>query len=255
MKKQIVVIGVGEMAGVFARGFLRCGYPVYPILRGTDLTAAAAALPDPELVLVAVGEGDLELTLTQIPQVWRARLALLQNELLPPTWQRHGIDEPTVISVWFEKKQGQDVKVLISSPIYGPLAHCLAAALQSLNIPSHTVSSTQEMLFELVCKNLYIVTTNIAGLVVGGTVSQLWDQHEQLVRNIANEALAIQQWLTQSELPRASLIDGMLKAFAGDPDHRCMGRSAPARLERAIAQATAANLDVPTLKKVAASAR
>ena len=70
---------------------------------------------------------------------------------------------------------------------------------------------------------------------------------------IADEALAIQQWLTQSELPREPLIDGMLKAFAGDPDHRCMGRSAPARLERAIHQAATANLNVPTLKKVAAS--
>ncbi len=255
MKKQIVIIGVGEMAGVFARGFLRCGYPVYPILRETDLAAAADALPDPELVLVAVGESDLDLTLSQIPPVWSTRLALLQNELLPPAWQRHGIDEPTVISVWFEKKRGQDVKVLISSPIHGPLAHCLSTALQSLGIPNHTVSSAQEMLFELVCKNLYIVTTNIAGLVVGGTVSELWSQHEQLTRDIADEALAIQQWLTQSELPREPLIDGMLKAFAGDPDHRCMGRSAPARLERAIHQAATANLNVPTLKKVAASIR
>lgn len=252
-QREIVVIGIGEMAGVFARGLLRSGYPLHPILRDTDMEATARGLPEPLLVLVAVGEKDLELTLANIPAPWRNRLVLLQNELLPQTWQRHNIDQPTTISVWFEKKRGQDVKVLISSPTHGAHAPLLAEALQRILIPCHVVTTEQEMLLELVRKNLYIVTTNIAGLEVGGTVATLWDRHESLARNIAHEVLDIQQWLVQRELPRARLIEGMLEAFAGDPDHLCMGRSAPARLARAIDQATAANLTLPTIKRIAAS--
>ena len=45
----------------------------------------------------------------------------------------------------------------------------------------------------------------------------------------------------------------MLTAFEGDPEHNCMGRSAPARLARAIRQADAAGLDVPRLREIAAS--
>lgn len=30
MNKAVVIIGIGELGRVFARGFLRLGYPVYP---------------------------------------------------------------------------------------------------------------------------------------------------------------------------------------------------------------------------------
>src|SRR5512143_501692 len=106
MKEPVVVIGIGEMAGVFTRGFLKCGYPVFPLLRGDDMNAEARALVTPALVLVSVGENDLHPVLEQIPQAWRDRLGLLQNELLPRDWLAHQLINPTVISVWFEKKKG-----------------------------------------------------------------------------------------------------------------------------------------------------
>jgi len=43
----------------------------------------------------------------------------------------------------------------------------------------------------------------------------------------------------------------MLQAFDGDPDHGCMGRSAPARLARALQQANEAGLAVPKLRQIA----
>ena len=42
----------------------------------------------------------------------------------------------------------------------------------------------------------------------------------------------------------------MLEAFEGDPEHNCMGRSAPARLARALSQADAAALPVETLREI-----
>lgn len=253
MRKPVVIIGIGEMAGVFARGFLRCGHPVYPITREMDMAEEARQIPAPELVLVAVAENDLEQTLARLPLQWRDRLALLQNELLPAAWQAHGLTHPTVISVWFEKKRGQDAKVLIPSPAYGPHAQRLAEALEALAIPCRTITTADEMLYELVRKNVYIVTTNVAGLEVGGTVAELWRQHEPLAREVANDVIDIQQWLLQRELPRGRLIEGMLEAFGGDPEHKCMGRSAPARLKRALQQAEGAGLTVAALKRIAAS--
>lgn len=253
MRKPVAIIGIGEMAGVFARGFLRCGHPVYPITRGMAIAEEVQQVPEPALVLVAVAENDLDQILAQIPESWRDRLALLQNELLPQAWQGHGLADPTVISAWFEKKRGQDVKVLIPSPIHGPRAQLLADALSSLAIPCYIVATAEEMLYELVRKNLYIITTNVAGLEAGGTVSELWNRHESLAREVASDVLNLQQRLVQQELPRARLIEGMLEAFAGDPDHKCMGRSAPARLERALKQASAAGLTTPALKRIAAN--
>jgi len=43
----------------------------------------------------------------------------------------------------------------------------------------------------------------------------------------------------------------MVNAFNGDPEHGCMGRSAPARLERALMLADEHGLDLPGLKQIA----
>lgn len=249
-KTPMVVIGLGEMGSVFARGLLRLGHPVYPVVRDTDIQALAAELPSPEMVLVAVGEAELQPILPEVPNAWRERLALLQNELLPDDYA--DLPNPTVISVWFEKKKGQDVKVLIPSPVFGPRARLLIDALATLEIPAREVADAETMAFELVLKNLYILTTNIAGLRTGGTVSALWQQHEDLARAVASEVIDIQEGLTGRRFDREALIAGMLEAFEGDPAHQCMGRSAPARLQRALAHADRLGLEVPTLRQIAA---
>lgn len=252
MKDPIVIIGIGEVGGVFARGFLRSGHPVYPVTRDMEMADEAKRIPEPALALLAVAEKDLHPALERIPGPWRERLGLLQNELLPRDWERHGIAAPTVVSVWFEKKKGQDAKVLVPSPIYGPHAGLLHTALHAVEIPGAMLRNEDELLFELVRKNLYILTTNIAGLVVGGTVDTLWKEHEALAREVFADALALQEHLTGRRFDAASLLDAVLAGFAGDPAHKCMGRSAPARLERALALADEAGLAVPALRRIAA---
>lgn len=250
MHEPAVVIGIGELGSVFARGLLRCGHPVYPITRGMDMARAAAEMPQPRLVLVAVAEDDLHATLAAIPPAWRDRLCLLQNELLPRDWQTHDIADPTVIAVWFEKKKGMDSKVLLPSPTAGPHAATISDALTAVGIPARTLASNDDLLYELVRKNVYILTINIAGLVTGGTVSELWRDHEGFARAVAGEVIDIQEWLSGETFVRARLLDGMLEAFAADPEHKCMGRTAPARLQRALAHADAAGLAVPELRAI-----
>ncbi|MGB0722385.1 MAG: hypothetical protein ACPGU7_08305 [Gammaproteobacteria bacterium] len=250
MKAPIVVIGIGEMGSVFARGFLRGGHPVYPVTRGEDMTALAHELPEPELALLAVAESDLHPGLEAIPEAWRSRLGLLQNELLPRDWEQHGISDPTVISVWFEKKKGQDSKVIIPSPAHGPKASLLVNCLGGIDIAARHVPDADAMLDELVIKNAYILTSNIAGLEVGGTVGDLWSCHPAVARAVFTDVMAIQDHLTGRENDRDAVLRGMLNAFDGDPDHKCMGRSAPARLARALEIADAAELAVPKLREI-----
>ena len=252
MKAPVILIGIGEMGSVFARGLLRNGHPVYPVTRNDNLAEIAQQLASPELVLIAVAENDLPAVLEAMPPAWQQRLCLLQNELLPDDWQRYGLVKPTVISVWFEKKKGQDVKVLIPSPVLGPAAELLKTSLGKLDIPVRILANDSELLFELVLKNVYIVTTNCAGLVTGGTVSELWENHRELAEAVAREVIEIQTALTGQDFQAEALIAGMLEAFKGDPDHGCTGRSAPARLARALQQADAAGLAIPRLREIAA---
>ena len=251
--RQLILVGVGEMGGVFARGFLRMGYAITPVTRNQSMTDCARHHPEPDAVLIAVGEKDLHEVLDQIPAEWRDRLILLQNELLPADWQQHDLKNPTVISVWFEKKKGQDAKVIVPSPVYGPQAQMVHDALGSIDIPVKVLSSEAQLLDELVLKNLYIVTTNVAGLKVGGTVGDLWKQHQDFARAVSNDVLDIQESLTGQTFNRQQLIEGMVHCFNGDLEHKCMGRSAPARLQRAVQQADDNSLDVSTLRSIAES--
>lgn len=249
-KQPVVVIGLGEMGSVFARGLLKLGHPVYPVNRDTKMRKLAKQVPAPKLVLAAVGESDLPGLLDALPKAWRKSLALLQNELLPKDYQHLG--KVTVISVWFEKKKGQDSKPIIASPAHGPGAKLLAKALAKLDIPVKLVEHKRDMLQELVVKNLYILTTNIAGLRTGGTVGGLWEQHQDTARAVANDVIALQEAMTGTAFDHEALIQAMVRAFEGDPEHKCMGRSAPARLQRAREHAEKLGVETPTLNAIAA---
>lgn len=248
---EVIIIGLGQLGRVFAGGLLRTGHTVVPVNRGDDMFTVAHAHPDPALVLVAVAENDLHTVLAAMPGAWRPHVALIQNELLPRDWEKYRYAAPTVISVWFEKKKGTDAKPLIASPVAGPGAALLCRALTAIDLPCREVALGGALLFELVRKNVYILTTNIAGLKTSGTVSQLWAQHEAFARQVANEVIDIQDALTGVAHDRERLIAGMLEAFDGDPEHGCTGRSAPARLVRAIAHADEFGLAVPTLRSLA----
>lgn len=252
MNRPIAIIGIGELGGVFARAFLRNGYPVYPVTRSMNIADEADRLPDPELVLVAVAENDFQNVMGTFPKEWRTCIVLLQNELLPQDWRTYDISDPTVISVWFEKKQGREYKVLMPSRIHGPKAGLVAGSLEEIGIPCITLSSEEELLYELVLKNVFILTINIAGMVLaeGTTTKTLWTQHNELTRTIANEVIDVQEWLTKTTFQRKRLIDGLVEGVEGDPTHKCRGRAAQGRLMRVIDLAKKAGLKLPGIKKI-----
>lgn len=251
MKKPIVIVGIGELGSVFARAFLKNGHPVYPITRQANIATLFDSI-DPELILVCTGEADLKTALGQIPDHWKDRVAMMQNELLPRDWVAYNFINPTVISVWFEKKKGMDSKVLISSPTYGAKSQILTDSLALIDIPAHTLNNNKELLFELVLKNLYILTTNIAGLAIGAdaNVDDLRNKHLELMREVSKDVLVLQAQLTGQSFGKDQLEQGMIKAFEGDLAHKCMGRSAPARLDRALELAKEFGVKTPTLQKI-----
>ena len=250
MKRPVVIVGMGELGELFASGFLKLGHPVYPVIRGMAMASMASTVPEPELVLVTVGENDLHAVLEAVPHEWRERLGLLQNELLPRDWLRHGITNPTVIVVWFDKKKGRPFVAVQPTPVCGPKAALLTGTLDALKVPNWEIQGC-ELLYELVRKSLYILTINIAGLKTGGTVGDLWGNHRGLAESVAKEILDIQEWLAQCQLPRDRLMAGMVEGFDGDLNHICTGRSAPERLQRALRLAQDSGISTPVLLEIA----
>lgn len=245
---------MGEIGSVLSRGLLATGHPVYPVLRDTP-PAAVAQHVDPQLVLVTVAEADLDGVLTALPAAWRDRLVLVQNELVPAVWERHGLPDPGVVVVWFEKKPGNLPHVVLPSAVWGHGAAALQRTLDKLDLPVRVAPDRDALVLELVRKNVYILTTNIAGLRTRGTVSALWHDHPELAFAVAREVVSIQEKLTGRPLPAEDLLAHLAEAIEADPTHRCTGRSAPARLARALQHAAHFDVDVPTLRVIAAEQR
>ena len=256
MGLPVVVIGVGQIGGCLAEGLLRAGHPVFPIRRGDDAPAVAAAIPEPALAVVAVGEDDLDGALLRLPPPWRRQVALLQNELVPACWERHGLEHPTVAVVWFERKGGGRPRPLLPTFLHGPGWRTLADALDALGLPWRSLEDDNDLRQELVRKNLYVLTTNLGGLATGAeTVGTLWREHRAQTIQIASEILTLQAAAVGGAVDRVSLLRGLDEAIDADPQHRAMGRAAPRRLERVLEQAKDLDLPVPRLQEIAAARR
>jgi len=252
MQPPVAIIGIGELGGVFARAFLRAGHPVYPVTRDMALNETLARIPPPALTLIAVGENDLPGVLQEMAPAQRMTVGLLQNELLPDSWRSNGVADPTVISVWFEKKKGMDVKVLRPSPLFGPRAHLMAVALEGIGVPCRRLGTADELLRELVIKNVFVYMINICGLKTGGTTGFLWKTHTDLAHQVAAEIIALQEVLAGASFSHAEVMDGVVAGITGDPGHKCMGRSAPARLTRFLAMADRAGMAARTIRSIQA---
>jgi ketopantoate reductase len=246
--EPFVVIGLGQLGSLFSVSFLRLGHPVYPILKG-DSPSAMTQHIQPKLVLAAVGEEALPGVLENLPEPWRDRVVLLSNELLPQTWQAFDIPSPTVISVQFEKKDGKPVGVDHPSPVFGPLAGTVLQALDELDIPGREVTDRASMTRELVLKNLYILTLNLAGLETGASAAQLLGQHRGLTEQIWAELFAVQQAMVDIRLDREEVKQATMEYLDRAPK-RGAGRSAPERLERTLIHAHTHGVEVSTLERI-----
>ena len=249
MKNPVVIVGVGQLGGVFARAFLSRGHPVCPILHSTKLTDAINKYPEPIFVLLAVGMKNLHPLLAEMPAHLHDRVGLLQNELLPRDWEKFGID-PTVSVVWFEKKHRQPVNPLLPTPIYGPQSNLVAEALQSLEIPIRILDDKQELIYQLELKNIHILTTNIAGLVGADTLGGLLQNHPKLIRAVFLDVFEIQENSISEKMDPEQLWIDMLDLFKAHPNHGSKGRSASERLHRALQQAEDYGLSVPQLRSI-----
>ncbi len=247
---EVVVIGLGQMGGVFARAAEGAGCRVTAVKRGQNLLDVAREVPEPRSVVVAVGELDLPGVLASLPDAYKSRALLLQNELLPNLWTEPGIVDPTVAVVWFEKKANTGITPIRSTPIAGPEREFWVGALRALDVPAHAIP-TEQLLFELVAKNLYILTANIAGLEVGGSVGQLLAEHRSLALVVAREVIAVQAALTGQALDFEALFAHLEASVAGDPAHGCRGRTSASRLERLQHHARAHGVPTPRMDKIA----
>ncbi|MFN7702717.1 MAG: hypothetical protein ACK6CU_05090 [Deltaproteobacteria bacterium] len=253
--RRILLVGPGQLGRVIAGGLVACSVSVDPVRRGE----AIAPGPEHDLVIVAVGENELAGVLHSIPPTHHARVVLLQNELVPASWERSGIESPTVLVVWFEKKKGRPIQVVRRTEIAGLHAGLFVRALEAMGVPAEEIPK-DALAGALVTKNLYIVGANAMGLAVAGTTGELASTHRVRTDRVLREVLAIERSRLDSNgslrgrIDDEDMIARTFEAFLADPQHGTVGRTAKERLARARERAKHAGLVTPELDASAAGA-
>lgn len=250
MRPDAVIIGLGQLGRSLAEGLVLTGWTVTGVRR--DQTARDLARPD--LVVVATGEDDLGPALEQLPPDWRSgRVVLLQNELLPDQWLRHGVTDPTVLVVWFSRKPGELVRELRPSIVAGPHAAAISAALSALGLHAIEVAPS-DVVDALVEKNVYIWAMNLAALLVPEpTTSRVLGEYRDVYDALCRETIRIHEAaLGHPVHDAAALCDSVADILVGEGERRLGGRSAKRRAVRLAALASDLGVDAPTVYRAAA---
>lgn len=247
--KSAFVLGMGQLGEVFADALRATDYDVVELRRGDDVAALAEKRALPDLVMVTVGEDDLVPALESLPPAHRARAVLVQNELVPSTWERTGLVDPTVAVVWFERKGGAPPRVILPTRVAGPHAVPVVEALDRADLAADAIARS-ELATELVAKNAYILVTNVAGLEGCERAGDLLDGKAYLRDRLLAEVVMVQSALVNAPFDVADVRDRVLEALHADESHKNAGRTALARATRLLAHADQHRVDVPTVRAI-----
>ncbi|MEW5848194.1 MAG: hypothetical protein AB2A00_05240 [Myxococcota bacterium] len=244
---DLVVVGLGQLGQLYAGGALKLGIRVTPVVRTTPRPLALSALPGHTPILVAVGEDALGGVLEEIPAARRDHVVLLQNELFPSVWRAHGVRSPTVLIPWLSRKKGRPLEVARPTLAYGPHAGLFAAVHGALDLPCEVTTETARMEDGLVAKYTFIITINALGVQEDLTLGAWLRKDPARVDVLAAEAHALGQAQLGRPVPRDDVLRQAREAMAALPDYPARGRTARARIERAVAVAQQRGVHVTEL--------
>ncbi|HEX6241983.1 MAG TPA: hypothetical protein VFZ61_13835 [Polyangiales bacterium] len=252
--RDFVVYGVGELGKLLATAALRRGMRVTPITRAHEPARVLGQIAPDTPLLVSVGEHDLETALSALPASHRGSVILLQNELFPSSWERHGL-APSVLVPWVLQKRGLPTQEARPSPVCGPQRALLIELLDALSLSHQVLQDDAELAQALVDKYVFIVSINALGVAKDRTLGGWLDHGHAQVWDVFEDVSRLAERLVGRPIDRQqaheAAAEGM-RALAGVP---ARGRTAAERLERALQQATGLGLSLPQLERIAAAAR
>lgn len=243
-------MGLGELGRLFGRAALSAGLRVTPVLRGAPASRwSGVAVTAP--VLMMVGEGALADAVGQVPVHAREHLVLVQNELLPASWQALGLASPTVLVFWSNQKAGRPLEVGRRSAVYGPHAETVAALHAVLEVPCEVLADQTALALELCAKLAFILAINTLGLAEERTVGAWLEADRREVDAVVDDALTLAEARLGEPIDRAAGRAAVVDAMTRLATMGARGRSAPSRLARALAQAEALGVQLPSISALA----
>lgn len=248
---ELLIFGVGQLGQLYAAGALRLGIRVWPLTRQMDPEAVLATFPVGEPILLGVSEAAFADALQMIPLARRGDVVLVQNELFPNQLREWGLENATILTVWLSKKKGRPIEVARTSSAFGPHATRFHQMHNALDLPSIVLDTRSALHGDIAAKFTFILTINALGLLENLSLGQWLEKDATQVSHLIDEARALAQVHLQEEVDAAQIRRWVMEAMEGLRDYPARGRSAEARLKKALSDAERFALELPALRKVA----
>jgi hypothetical protein len=251
--RDLIVVGLGELGRLYGGAALRAGLRVTPWTREQRPEEALASLSEDTPVLLAVGEDALTLALQSLPEPRRRHSIWLQNELFPRDWAE--LEEPpTVLVPWLLQKRGKPLIVLHPSPVFGRHAELVLAMHRAIDIPALRIEPVcgAEALRD---KYAFIVAMNALGLSSDAPLGWFLEHEQGLIESVLRESAELAGKVCEVSPAHAHVAALARTAFEALRDISPRGRTAAARIERALERATHHRLTLPTLERLYAGAK
>jgi ketopantoate reductase len=209
---SLVVIGAGRVGSVLLRCAAASGRPATVIGRGAPVPATDGP------IAVCTRAEDLDAVLAVTPLEARADLVLLQNGLLPPWQERHGLGAVTQGVVWFAAT-ARDGRAVPGAPtsFHGPHAASLTEVLLAGGVPARAVEDRADFAREQATKLAWNCVFGLLGELERTDVGTVAARHADTVRTLCDELAPVLTAVYDTLLDPRALERALLAYTAGIP--------------------------------------
>jgi hypothetical protein len=247
---SVVIVGIGELGSLFAKGALKSGCQVIPVRREDDLVGRVEATNEDTPILLSVGEADMGPVIERLPTKRKQDVILVQNELFPTRWNPY-VERPTVSVVWTAAKPGIPLMVGKETVTHGKHAQWFTDIHEPLGLNASVADSEVALHGELAAKYAFILTINVLGLRHDVTVGELFSEHQSEAEAVLDDGLRLAEVQLGESFDRTSAMDSVRRAASGLSEMPAKGRSAAKRLDRALELASSHDITVDRIQEIA----
>ncbi len=214
----MVIVGAGRIGGALAARAAALGIPARLCERGRGWEALEGPAGSP--IVVAVRNDDLEAVLARVPEARRGDLVFVQNGMLDPWLEGHGLSGNTRGLLYFAvERRGGPIEPGAASPFVGRHAAAVVRWLGALGVPAVEVDAAA-FAAAMLEKLIWNAAFGLLCQAHGATVGEVCERHAGELGALCEELAAVGRAALGVELATAPLCERLCAYSRSIPGYR-----------------------------------